>query len=227
MSSQGYYDGYWTADGFNPPHNTNSFLEGVLSRYLMMGTRVADLGCGDGRTIGDIAVANGSAYVGVDLSSSGIKQARERGLSALLVQDVSDTGLESDSFDVVFLIEVLEHLVDPYSAVREARRLLAPQGVLIVTVPNAAVWPRRLELLFMGCPNAMGDDLSRSEPWRDPHLRSFTVRSLRSLLSSAGLEGVVEGTEPVFPGPKKFGETAVRLKPSLFARRCVAEARAM
>jgi len=53
-------------------------------------------------------------------------------------------------------------------------------------VPNIAYWRRRIDLLGFGRWNPLGDDRSVSEPWRDPHLRFFTVPTLRSMLQQAG-----------------------------------------
>lgn len=217
------YDEYWTTDGFKPPRNGNEFLERKAAEFCKPGSLVADLGCGDAQTIGDRAAQRGAGYVGVDVSPSGVATAKSRGLDVRLIGDIAATELPSDTYDAVFVIEVLEHLFDPMSAVREAARILKPGGSLIVTVPNAAVWPRRVELLVQGRPNAMGDDLSRSQPWRDPHIRQFTVSSLRDLILLGGFSQVdVGGTEPM--APTRFGEHLTRVRPSLFARRCTAHA---
>jgi methionine biosynthesis protein MetW len=218
-----FYDQYWTEAGFQPPSNVNKFLDRKVAELCVPGARVADLGCGDGRTIGDRAARRDVHYVGVDVSPSGVASATSRGLDVRLIDDISDTGLATDGFDAVFVIEVLEHLFDPLAAVTEARRILRPGGSLVVTVPNSAVWPRRMELLVQGRPNAMGDNLSRSEPWRDPHIRQFTLRSLRGLLHSADFAHIeVGGTEPVAPRP--VGDRLTQLRPGLFARRCTATA---
>jgi SAM-dependent methyltransferase len=217
-----YYDRYWAADGFRPPPNSNTFLDAQVSRFAASDVRIADLGCGDGRTVGARVQRSGAAYIGVDVSPSAVGAATSLGLDVRLVDDITTTGLPGGSFDAVFMIEVLEHLVDPLAAAREARRLLRPGGTFVVTCPNSAVWTRRVELLLFGRPNAMGDDLSRSEPWRDPHIRSFTLRSLHDLLKCAGFQQVtVGGTEPQVPS-SVVGRAAVRLRPTLFARRCTA-----
>jgi hypothetical protein len=84
------------------------------------------------------------------------------------------------------------------------------------------LWARRVELLVFGRPNAMGDDLSRAEPWRDPHIRSFTLSTVKSMLHRAGFDDVtVGGTEANFP-VAKIAPALVRWRPTLFARRCTA-----
>lgn len=219
---EGYYDRYWTPEGFRPPPNDNPFLQENIRRCVARGSVVADLGCGDAETIGSPLHGTAATYTGVDISASAVESATRRGIDVRRVIDIAETGLTSGSFDAVFIIEVLEHLFDPLAAVQEARRILKPGGELIVTVPNSAVWPRRVELTFRGRPNAMGDELSREQPWRDPHLRSFTVRSLEALLRHAEFAEVgVSGTEPV-PGVRRVGPWLAVTRPTLFARRCTA-----
>lgn len=219
-----YYDQYWADGGFQPPPNGNAFVESQTKRFSKAGMRIADLGCGDARTVGDRLKDSGAAYTGVDVSQSAVSAAVSRGLDVRLIEDISATGLASGSFDAVFVIEVIEHLLDPLSAVREARRLLRPGGHLLITCPNAALWTRRIELLLFGRTNAMGDELSRAEPWRDPHIRWFTLRSLGALLHAAGFDNVaVGGTEPSFP-IGAIAPALTRMRPTLFARRCTADA---
>lgn len=220
------YDDYWSENGYRPPPNDNPFLRQQISKLCAPGMSIADFGCGDGSTIGDAARRNGAEYLGMDISETGLMSAKQRGLNVLKVDNLASNDLPPSAFDAVFIIEVLEHLFDPLATVQEARRVLRPNGTLVVTVPNCAVWLRRAELTFTGRTHAMGDDLSRSQPWRDPHIRLFTISSLRNMLSIAGFHNVnVGGTEAVAPGlGERIGATLVRVRPSLFARRCTATA---
>jgi predicted SAM-dependent methyltransferase len=93
----------------------------------------------------------------------------------------------------VLAVEVLEHLFEPLKAAEEFYRVLKPGGVLFVSLPNVAYWRRRLELLLLGRFDPLGDDLSVEQPWRDPHVRFFTPRTLRRMLSSVGFMVDVHG----------------------------------
>jgi methionine biosynthesis protein MetW len=182
-----YYDRYWTAEGFDPDTRIFPGLAKLLEANVDDTTACLDVGCGDGGTSGTWLAGHSASYIGVDISSSAIEAARARGLDARLITDASELPFEEASFDLVTCTEVLEHLFEPQAAVKEMVRVLRPGGRLLVTVPNAAHWRNRLDLALLGRWSGRGDDLSGTEPWRDPHIRFFTTRSLRAMLQAAGL----------------------------------------
>jgi 2-polyprenyl-3-methyl-5-hydroxy-6-metoxy-1,4-benzoquinol methylase len=103
-------------------------------------TRWLDFGCGHGGLVRYLRDAGWHATFGYDTGAMA-DTARAAGLPIL-----SDEALEQahSSFEVVTLIEVLEHVPDPVSLLQRIRRLLAPGGVLFLTTGNAAPYRRRL-----------------------------------------------------------------------------------
>ncbi|HEY1831086.1 MAG TPA: methyltransferase domain-containing protein [Acidimicrobiales bacterium] len=105
--------------------------------HLSQGLSLLDVGCGPGTITADLAelVAPG-AVIGIDAAAEVIEQAQsvvtERGLTNLTfaVQDLFDLPYEDDTFDVVHLHQVLQHLSDPVGALVELRRVLKPGGIL-------------------------------------------------------------------------------------------------
>jgi 2-polyprenyl-6-hydroxyphenyl methylase/3-demethylubiquinone-9 3-methyltransferase len=165
----------------------------VLDRQLTPGMTCLDFGCGDGRGAGTYISQKGCRYVGADISVGALRKAQAGGLRVCQVRDPNGIPFRSGAFDAVICLEVLEHLFRPDLALAEFGRVLRPQGVLIVTVPNAAYWHRRAELAVMGRWNPYGDDRSITEPWRDPHIRFLTNRSLRNVITRAGFDNVSIG----------------------------------
>jgi ubiquinone/menaquinone biosynthesis C-methylase UbiE len=151
---------------------------------------LADIGCGDGGGLGAWAKMRGIPYTGFDVAEGALAKARAAGLNVELIEDASRLPLRDSETDVVTCIEVLEHLFEPQKAVAEFRRVLVPGGLLIVSVPNIAYWVRRVELGLLGRFNPFGDEESVTQPWRDPHIRFFTSRSIRHMLESAGYEAI-------------------------------------
>ena len=220
VSVQAYYDRYWTADGFNPV-GSGPFpeLEAVLEQYARPGEAWLDFGCGDGRTSGLWLRDRGCRYVGADVSASGVEEARSLDLDARVVSDASKLPFDDGEFSGVLAVEVLEHVFEPLGAVCEFHRLLKPGGVLFVSLPNVAYWRRRLELLLLGRFDPLGDDLSIEQPWRDPHIRFFTPKTLGRMLAEAGYDADVRGYAGAFlADAPKIGRVLEGRRSPVYAR---------
>jgi len=185
-----YYDDYWRSEGWET-RPARKLLE-LFERYVSSVDRCVDVGCGDGGTSGVWLREHSAGYVGVDVSEAAVEMARDRGLDARCIEDAAALPFDNSSFDVAVCVEVLEHLFQPQLAVREIHRVLRPDGRLILTVPNVAHWRIRLDGL-LGRWNPRGDHLSAAEPWRDAHVRFFTIRSLTSLIEGCGFKVVDRG----------------------------------
>ncbi|SRR6266704_1227016 len=112
---------HWTVETFFQRENSGRLLE---------------VGCGDGLLLRLIS-EKGLAVTGVDASMSGIEKCEKEGLHALCL-DVSTEGLPfpDDSFDFVVSLETIEHLMNPYHALQEVRRVLSNNGRFLCSVPN-------------------------------------------------------------------------------------------
>lgn len=101
---------------------------------------VLDVGCGRGFYFPLYAALDATRIVGVDFEVENLRLAHARiaATGAMVFQaDAGQLPLPDKSFDVVIMSEILEHLDDPVTALREAYRVLRPDGALLVTVPNA------------------------------------------------------------------------------------------
>lgn len=133
-----------------------------------------DVGCGRGLLV-ELFAAAGFAAVGTQLSETAARAARGRGAD-VRVGELRELALPAASFGIVVLYHVLEHVEAPLAELREAARLLAPGGLLVVEVPS---FDRPLFRL-------LGTrDLCIDYPH---HLYFFTPATLRPLFAAAGLE---------------------------------------
>jgi SAM-dependent methyltransferase len=186
-----YYDKYWRrGETWSPSSGGIVDQEMVLLRpFFNSGVLCLDYGCGDGRRYGAFLQRQGIDYRGFDASAEAVKQARENGLQAELLGPEGRTSLADRSCKVAICFEVFEHLVEPDTALKEIARVLAEDGVLIASVPNAAYWFTRLEFLFTGFLNPGGSPLTaRRKPWADPHIRFFSPALLRRFLRENGFK---------------------------------------
>ncbi len=111
---------------------------GIIARLLSPGESdlVLDLGCGAGNLIGRLSRGR---CVGVDLSPALLRKARcgSYGVPVSFLRSFAEKlPLRSGSVDRVFCSEVLEHVPDPGEVLAEVRRVLAPKGIFVVSVPN-------------------------------------------------------------------------------------------
>ncbi|MFJ8229976.1 class I SAM-dependent methyltransferase [Streptomyces sp. NPDC094448] len=157
---------------------------------------VLDVGCGDGTAAATAApLLAGHRVIGVDWSQDALRRARTR-LTDVVRGELSDGRLpfRSGAADAVLFSEVVEHLVDPDSALDELRRVLRPGGHLMLSTPNLAAWYNRA-LLLAGVQPVFSEVSLRAihgRPGREVvgHLRLYTARALREFVAASGFEVV-------------------------------------
>lgn len=108
----------------------------AFAARFAQGRRVLDLGCGTGYGTADLARVASSA-VGIDLAPDAVAYANRHFPATQFLQcSATAVPLPSASIDLVTAFEVIEHLRDWRALVAEARRLLEPNGILLVSTPN-------------------------------------------------------------------------------------------
>jgi 2-polyprenyl-3-methyl-5-hydroxy-6-metoxy-1,4-benzoquinol methylase len=154
----------------------------VVLRWLGegRGRRLLDVGAADGLLSGKLT-ERGWRVTAIEgdpaLAQAGAPRC-ERMITANLDRDLPDL---DGPFDAIVYADVLEHLADPLRVLVELDRSLAPDGFVIVSVPNIAHFYVRLLLLC-----GRFDYIDRGILDRT-HLRFFTERTLRALIDDAGL----------------------------------------
>jgi SAM-dependent methyltransferase len=99
------------------------------------------------------------------------------------INDLND--LEGEKFDWIFMIEVLEHLLNPQEELAEIRRHLSPGGKLMITTPNARGWRARI------------DGFKWREAQNPTHINLFTALTLKNCLTNAGYSNAKRMLRPV------------------------------
>ncbi|TAF86621.1 MAG: methionine biosynthesis protein MetW, partial [Curvibacter sp.] len=146
------------------------------------GSRVLDLGCGDGAMLDYLQRERGCSGYGVELDDANVLECVKRGVNVLQLNlDQGLTVFEDASFDVVLQIDTLQHLRNAETMLRETARV---GRVGIVAFPNFAHWPNRLSILQGRMP------VTKRLPyqWYDtPNIRVGTHADLAVLAQRNGL----------------------------------------
>jgi len=106
--------------------------------------KVLDIGTGDGqmlRTFKAMGVPPENLY-GMELDQAVVDILNKKGYQGILGR-IEDSDLPDASFDVVAMIQVIEHVADPKDVMRTLHRILKPGGVFIIETPNMDAWDRR------------------------------------------------------------------------------------
>lgn len=147
--------------------------------------RGLELGAGSGKTALKIK-ALGYEVLAVDASSEALTRAVQNGLETLEFDASLNFPLSDGSFDFVFAGELIEHVFDTRHFLGECRRVLAPNGVLILTTPNMATLNDRVRFLWGYSPR----QLDAFHEYLYLHIRPFTMRSLIFALNNCNFREI-------------------------------------
>lgn len=149
-----------------------------IRKYIESNTKVLDIGCGyHGAFLVSISqkIFKG---VGLDISVNKTPKA----VNVKLIKSSADNKLpfRNSSFNVVVISAVLEHVKFPLKMLEEARRVLKPKGLLLITTPSKTAKPI-LELLSFKLHLISPDEIK-------DHKRYYDKESLRNILIKAGFK---------------------------------------
>lgn len=142
--------------------------------------RVFDIGCGSGFLGKYIKKWKPEIVLhGCDISNSALERARLHFDKVWKINlNREAISAESAVYDIVICSEVLEHIYDVNHVLREVNRLLKPNGIGLLTVPNLAYWRFRLDILG-GCLPIVASDVR--------HIHQFTRDSFAERVLRAGM----------------------------------------
>ena len=144
----------------------------LVTRYATPGAPILDAGCGTGLNLRHLPKGS----VGIDINPRNVALLRQRLPEHVVVEgDVEHLPFADGSFGTLLCTEVIEHIPDPAAALREYRRVLKRDGVLIGSVPaRSLIW--KLRFLSSTCPH--------SEPFHN----EYVPDEVRQMLSGWNLE---------------------------------------
>jgi len=169
----------------------NFLLESVISNFsgLPKG-RILDLGCGDGdyaRRLKDL----GFDVIAGDIDIVRFKYNNE--IEFKHCDITKEMPFKDNTFDYVLLMEVVEHLRNPYTVISEINRVIKKGGSLIISTPNILCLKSRLRFMFEGCYEYFREpplDQAKNpkEVIFNLHIVPYRYQELEFLLSASGFE---------------------------------------
>ena len=141
-------------------------VSALLAREdLPVAPRILDAGCGTGRNL--VEYARLGAVEGVDMSDEAVEFCHQRGFDGVQRSTLEELPFEDGRFDLITATDVIEHIDDDVAVLRELRRVAAPDGRLMITVPAYQwLWTQHDESLH--------------------HKRRYTAKRLRASVTAAG-----------------------------------------
>lgn len=168
------------ADAKRPDYfetDRTEFLDWIGGRYA----RVLDIGCGSGGNATWYRSHGASEIVGVEPHGPSAERAAgriDRVLALPIEVAIAQLG---GTFDLIVCADVLEHLVDPWTILRQISALAGPSTVLAVSVPNIRFLPAVIRIAF-----GRGFAYEERGIFDATHLRFFTPWDARRLLRDGG-----------------------------------------
>jgi len=172
-----YFDRYWISREYQrTDRRTMERAHLVWSHLARRRGRALDTGCGRGLFASYLS-DSGLTVDATDISPQAVEFTAQRGVNAWILDLERET--PEGQWDLVFCLEVLQQVRDPEDVLLRLRGVLAPDGELVLSLPNEFHLPRRLSILFgradLGTP-------------ADSHLKFFTPARAQALARACGFE---------------------------------------
>jgi 2-polyprenyl-3-methyl-5-hydroxy-6-metoxy-1,4-benzoquinol methylase len=148
----------------------------IESRVRAGSRRLLDIGCGYGFFLKEME-SRGWMVEGIEISQTGRQYAHDKWDIHVHSQPLEDLSIPENSFDVITLFYVIEHVLDPLSLLMEVKRVIKPGGLILLR------WPHSTPIVRMLGPLAQKLDLYHT-PY---HLYDFSPKTMEKILRTCGV----------------------------------------
>ncbi len=196
MDDRSIYERNFTQTGLGGAH-----LEAL--KLIGLNKVVLDVGCSSGYLGNVLQKEKGCIVDGIEMDLFTAEKAKNL-LRKVYVGSIEEINLIQNikgNYDVLLLLDILEHVKDPLSVLINLINLVKPGGFVVASVPNSANWRVRFALLFGKF------DYEESGILDKGHIRFFTLGTTKALFEKAGLSIVnfefTFGAPPILLGSAK------------------------
>ena len=153
--------------------NRIRIIKQLILKYSNENSRILSIGCGNGIIESELP----RKIQGLD------KITIDNCLISITKGQIEEIPFPDNSFDVIFVGELLEHIYEIKKTFCEIKRVLVNNGIIIITVPNAMNFRDRIRSLFGILPRQLSGYLE-DNPHLYEHIRHFNIKSLKKLLQN-------------------------------------------
>jgi len=152
-----------------------------IFRQIPRGSKVLEIGCGDGRLANVLSIRKKCRVFCVEKDFKMARIGNNKCVEILNI-DIENAGLpyETGSFDCIVLGNVLEHFKEPSKILTDLKKYLSEKGFIIYSVPSIVNWYSRLTIL------SGKFEYSETGVFDKTHLRFYDLRSAKKLAIDAG-----------------------------------------
>lgn len=158
------------------------FILGHIKKYfsLTKKSNILDIGCGNGVLLDEITES--THKYGIEFSEHCAELSKKKGIKVYIYDLNRGLPPLSITFDLIFCIEVLEHLVNGENLLKQIKKQINKKGILVISVPNDMGYlPQRFHILLKGSIFPSNCDI-----YKEAHLRFFSLSILQRLLKKQG-----------------------------------------
>jgi 2-polyprenyl-3-methyl-5-hydroxy-6-metoxy-1,4-benzoquinol methylase len=205
--------------------SSHSLIVKQIIKMSPSNQNILDIGCFSGELLNRVKINQkvSNSYFGADLENY---LSKEFSFIKFCSLDFNDKNLnkvfENQKFDIVILGDILEHLVNPWSALNNIEQIIQDSSRILISIPNSGHWYFRLKILFGKI------EYTNNGLFDKTHLRFFTKKSSKELIKDSKFE-IIELNYSSLPWENLFKDgfgsrilsiferLLILLRPQLFA----------